>query len=141
MNRDPLQQRSIGAADANKALAASIVGLLLFAPAAIYSVLLAGQARSEAEQTSRPLDGKMQAAWIISIVALVVWAIGILIVLILVVSGEGDLNGPATLFAGVSLSIAACMVHAAANQRWKALQGGGLLLAVFLVFMIGASVR
>jgi hypothetical protein len=136
-----MSPRPVGAADGVKALVVSIVGLLLFAPAAIYSLLLAGQARSEAQQTGRPLDGKMQAAWIISIVALVLWAVGLLFVLILVVIGGGELNGPATLFAGVSLSIAVCMVHAAANQRWNAVQGGGLMLAVFLALMLGASVR
>jgi hypothetical protein len=153
MNRDPLHDqpppnspgasnsRPVGADDGVKALIVSIVGLFVFAPAAIYSVLLAGEARAEAQHLDRPLDGKVKAAWIISLVALVLWAVGLLFLLILLVTGDGELSGATTLFAGLSLSVAACMVHAAANQRWNAVQGGGLVLAVFLALMVGASVR
>jgi hypothetical protein len=151
MNRDPLHDqaspdsgtspRPVGADDGAKALILSIVGLLFFAPLAVYTLLLAGQARSEAEQIGHPLDGRVRAAWIISIVALGLWAVGLLFGLILILTGAGEFNGAATLFAGASLSVAVCMVHAAANRRWDMVQGGGLVLAVFVALLVGSSVR
>lgn len=58
--------------DAQKALVLAILGLLCCGPLAIWSFIITNGAKQQG-----PLTGKMQTAWILSIVALALWALAI----------------------------------------------------------------
>lgn len=57
-----------------QALVISIISLLCCGPLAIWSLILANNARSEGYN-----DTKITAAYVISIVALVLWVVGVII--------------------------------------------------------------
>jgi hypothetical protein len=73
------QVRAAGADNAGIALACSIGGILCCGPVAIAGVVMGKNARDEAKTTGRPLDGTMNAAFIIGCVGVALWAIGLLI--------------------------------------------------------------
>jgi hypothetical protein len=84
------QPRAVGADNAGGALAASIGGLLCCAPVAIVGLVMGNNAKNEAEATGRPLDGTMKAARIVAIVALALWAAGIVIYAIALAAASGS---------------------------------------------------
>jgi hypothetical protein len=76
------QPKGVGADNAVGALIASIAGLLCCGPVAIAGFVMGNNAKKEAQQTGRPLDGTMNAAYIVAIVALALWALGTVIYVI-----------------------------------------------------------
>ncbi len=65
----------VGAAKAARALVFAIVGLVLFAPLSVAAVVMGARARAEGKRIGRPVDGRMNAAFVVGIVGVSFWGL------------------------------------------------------------------
>ena len=72
----PSVRRDVGSETAGAALASSIVGLLCCGPVSITGLVMGHNARKEANQVNLPLNPTMNAARIIGLIAVIIWAWG-----------------------------------------------------------------
>lgn len=88
------QNPEVGSDSAVGALIASIGGLVCCGPVAIAGFVMGNNAKKEADQSGRPLNGTMNAARIVAIVALVLWGIGLVIwgILFALGAASGDVE-------------------------------------------------
>lgn len=80
----------VGAENAVIALVCGIFGLLCCGPVGIVALVMGQSARNKAVATGQPMNGTMKAAWIVGIVAVVLWGIGILVYIAIVLAAAGS---------------------------------------------------
>lgn len=80
----------VGAENAVIALVCGIVGLLCCGPVGIVALVMGQKARNEAVATGQPMNGTMKAAWIVGIVAVVLWGIVLLTYLVIFLAAAGS---------------------------------------------------
>ena len=85
--QQPYYGGEVGASDAGGALAAAIVGLIICGPVSIYAFIKGRDAKAEAARTNRSVAGQMNAAYIISIISLSLWALFLVIFLLAAIAG------------------------------------------------------
>lgn len=81
------QASGLGAADGTKALIFSLLGLLCCAPFLIVSAIMTFPVRKESKATGVEMDGTMKTAWIITVVGIVLFCIGIVFAIIGAMTG------------------------------------------------------